>query len=460
MMSTPNADAPIQPKVLKFLEGLRRKNKLVSGVQLVGLLAGKPDETILDVDSMSLRGDLQSISEDITTLLQQRANDRRASVRAQLVSQGEEPIFLSCRPNVDIPSLLPQRQGGRHEDDEGNPDVDSVPGYQPDEDPATVAAFTRGGLRHQGAIFALELYKQNQASIRLTLATSLHREARDARKIDQLERQIVRYQNIFEQAVLAREALLDRQAERQLEIDRVKQKDKWLQDGFAKIVSLVALHAPAIMEKFDVAIDPRAREMLYDIVGSVPAAKNYVNAMKMASSMAEQSNGHTNGASHGAAPTLPQNTQTTAGAIAQSTISGGGETVGAGALAVFSALTVQFLTAVKDKFTMVRPMLAAEHATLLDKIVELSEAHGAVFQAVGNAALQGQSQVKADGPSPTGEEDRKMIQFMDLCGTFFGTIRPADIEKMSRFLPTTACNALDEIQKSFDLSKLIQTSAN
>jgi hypothetical protein len=468
-MTTPASDPPLQPKILKFLEGLRRKGKLTTNIQLVELLAGRPSETILDIDPIALRGDLRAIADDITALLQQRADERRASVRSNLVTTDEE-LFLPCRPSASESPIVRRR----HVDEEGLSElVDNAAGF-PEEDPASVSSFVRGGLRHQGAVFSLELFKQVQAQFRLTLAAALRREERDTRRIDQLERQVVRYQNAFDQVMLTKEQLLDRQAERQLEVDRVKQKDKWMQDGFAKIISLVALHAPAILPKFGIALDPRAREILYDVVGSVPAAKPYVNAMRLASSMTEQggteekkltngSNGAgSNNATHTNGAATNGSTQTTAGAIAQSTISGGGESVGAGALAIFSALTTQFLTGVKDKMVMVRPMLAEEHATLLDKILELSEAHGSVFQAVGNAAIQGHVQVTADGggPPPSGEEDKKLMRFVDLCGVFFAAVRPADAEKMHKFLAPAARGALDELRRDFDLSKLAQPTAN
>ena len=296
----------------------------------------------------------------------------------------------------------------------------------------------------------MEALTQNRQMFRLTMGAALRREERDTRRIQQLEGQVLRYQEVIEQAILVRENLLDRQAERQFEIERVKQRDKWMQDGFAKIVSIVALHAPAILPKFGVDIDPRAKEILFDVVGQVAAAKPFLSAMRLASDVAER--GGTNGSNGHAPPPPPP--PTTAGAIAASTVSGGGESVGAGALAVYAGITVEFINLVRDKLSMVKPMLETRASELLDKVIELTDAHGKTFQTIGQAAIAGEATTaaKSGGGSFDSEDDRKLLRFVDLCGQFFGSMGSEDFDKIRMLVPQKSREALDEIRRDYHMT--------
>ena len=449
--TTLSGEQPLQPQITKYLDGLRRRNKLKSGVKLVIQCVGQPDETILDVPPEPLKGDLNDVAEDIVMTLQRRADERRVGIRSNLVAQGEEPLFLRCRPTP--PSTL---ASSRRSIDTGHPDVidgdennNGNGGGGFDDDDPFASRMGTPKLANQAAQFAMEALGQNRAMFRLTIASALRREERDGRRIMQLEGQVARYQEILDQAVLMREQLLDRQAERNLEIDRVKQKDKWMQDGFAKIVSLIALHAPAILPKFGVQIDPRAREILFDIVGSVAAAKPYVSAMRLAADMADGSGPEpqkTNGVSH-TNGTGSSSTTATAGSVAATTIAGNGETVATRSLAVYAAVAVDFISSVRDKLGMVRGVLKPEQTALMDKLLELTDAHGKSFVTIGQAAMQGAAQVTSPAPAPETEEDKKILRLMDLSATFWESLRPDDIEKMRAFLPTKAKEVLDEIGK-------------
>ena len=266
----------LQPKITQFLDGLRQKNKLKSGARLVETIVGKPNDTLFDIPGEALT-EIESVAEEIVSVLQRRADERGVSIRTQLIVDGVEPLYLPCKPTAPASPTALARRGDatyRAEIMSDNPE-----GFGGEEEPQGPPR-----LAHQAAAFAMEALSQNRAMFRLTIGSSLRREERDTRIIAQREAQITRYQQMYDQAVLIREQLLDRTAERQLEIDRVKQRDKWMQEGFAKIVSLIVLHAPMLLQKFGMQVDPRARELLFDIVGSVGAAKPYVNAMKMAAS--------------------------------------------------------------------------------------------------------------------------------------------------------------------------------
>jgi hypothetical protein len=420
-------DQPLQPKISRFLDGLRRK-KLKSDIQLVELFVGKPAETLNEIPPEALRGDIYGIADDIAAVVQRRADDKRSSVRAQLIVEGEEPLHLLCNPTpVPVTQVL-----ARRERDVLDADLAGHDGFD-------IRQTGAPKLSHQAAQFALDFNHQNQVMFKLTIASAVRREERDAREIAQLRAQVARYQEVLDKAVLLREQLLDRQAERQLEVDRVKQKDQWIQDGFAKIVSLVVLHAPDVMHKFGIDVDPRAREVLFDVVGSVAAAKPYVQAMKTAALIADK-----NASANGVTPT--NGTAPTAGSIASSTITAGGETIGASALAVYASVAVEFINSVKDKLSMVRMALDENQTKLLNQLLELTEAHGKVFQTIGQAALQGGSQVTAAAP-PDSEEDKRILRLMELSATYWESLRPEDVEKMRAFLPTRAREALDEIRK-------------
>ena len=439
----PPIEESLQPRIVKFLETFRRKGKPKT-LHLVELRVGHPEETLLEVDQEALRGDPNNIAEEITTVLQRRADDRRTSVRSELRCTGEDPIYLTCRPAP--PTSLAVNHRTNDGDDTEVPAPDGSGGIGEDEFLPRGA----GSLRHQGALFAMEALTQNRQMFRLTMGAALRREERDTRRIQQLEGQVLRYQEVIEQAILVRENLLDRQAERQFEIERVKQRDKWMQDGFAKIVSIVALHAPAILPKFGVDIDPRAKEILFDVVGQVAAAKPFLSAMRLASDVAER--GGSNGSNGHAPPPPPP--PTTAGAIAASTVSGGGESVGAGALAVYAGITVEFINLVRDKLSRVKPMLETRASELLDKVIELTDAHGKTFQTIGQAAIAGEATTaaKSGGGSFDSEDDRKLLRFVDLCGQFFGSMGSEDFDKIRMLVPQKSREALDEIRRDYHMT--------
>jgi hypothetical protein len=437
----PPIDESLQPRVVKFLETIRRKGKPKT-LHLVELRVGHPEETLLQIDPEALRGDPNNVAEEIATVLQRRADDRRTSVRSELRCTGEDPVYLTCRPAP--PTTLAINHRTNDGDDTEVPVPDGTSGIGEDEFLPRGA----GSLRHQGALFAMEALTQNRQMFRLTMGAALRREERDTRRIQQLEGQVLRYQEVIEQAILVRENLLDRQAERQFEIERVKQRDKWMQDGFAKIISIVALHAPAILPKFGVAIDPRAKEILFDVVGQVAAAKPFLNAMRLASDVAER--GGSNGYSNGHAPPPAAPPPTTAGAIAASTVSGGGESVGAGALAAYSAIVVEFINLTRDKLSMVKPLLETRAGELLDKVVELTDAHGKMFQTIGQAAMAGQATTEAKPGDP--EDDRKLLRFVDLCGGFFGSMGSEDFDKIRMLVPQKSREALDEIRRDYHIT--------
>ena len=450
MMPPPVLDQPLQPKILKFLETLKRKNK--KSASLVETFAGKPSKTLLDLDDEALRGDLEGMAEDIVTILQRHADDQRRRVQSQLMAEGEEPIYLPCRPTVQASSLAPKYNRTNPMDDEHEAEILGPGESLPDDGFAGVGGGTPR-LADQAAAFAMDALGHNRAMFRLTMASAIRREHDDRRRILQLEGQVARYQEVIDKAVLVREQLLDRQAERTLEIDRVKQRDQWMQDGFAKIFGLVALHAPSILPKFGIEIDPRAREVLFDIVGSVAAAKPYVTAMRMASTL-------------GATPPPPlpakkADTATTAGAVAATTVVGGGAAAAASTLAAYASVAVRFISGVKDKLTMVRGMLPAEQVELMDQLLQLTETHGAAFQAVGQAVLQGSAQVTAptDGATPpvgsVSDEDKKLARFIDLCSDFWTFVRPEDDDKMRSFLPAQAKAVLDEVRRDYQFSKAV-----
>ena len=449
-MMPPILEQPLQPKIFKFLDGLRRKNKK-SGARLIETCVGKPDETLLEIENEALLGDIEGVADEIATMLQRRADDRRTRIRSQLMADGEEPLYLPCRPSVPASALAPKYNGRMDSmDDAGEAaQVLNPEDGLPDDGYAGMAGAPK--LSHQAAQFALDALGHNRAMFRLTMASAIRREHDDRRRILQLEGQVSRYQEVIDKAVLVREQLLDRQAERTLEIDRVKQRDQWMQDGFAKIFGLVALHAPSILPKFGIDIDPRAREVLFDIVGSVAAAKPYVSAMRLAASVGEN-----------APPPPPKkvDTATTAGAVAATTVVGGGTAVAASTLAAYASIAVRFISGVKDKLTMVRGMLPTDQVELMDQLLQLTETHGAMFQAVGQAVLQGGSQVTAPAagaaPPPPGgasSEEKRLAKFIDLCSDFWTFARPEDDDKMRAFLPAQAKAALDEVRRDYTFAK-------
>jgi hypothetical protein len=504
----PNADSPLQPRIVKFLDGLKKQGKLIHKLQLSETFFNKPAETLLDIEPQQmLQGDLEAVADDILQVLQAKADERRAKVRASLAC-GSAAILLPCRPS-ETPAPIVVRKNGtiaaaRDGGDGFDLDDDENGGGMDGSGDSFERQFMGGGLRHQGAIFALEALTQGRATFRMAIASSLRREERDARTIDRLERQIARYQAIHEQAILAREQLLDRQAERGLEIERVKQRDKWMQDGFAKVIALIALHAPDLLLKVGVNIDPRARELLFDIVGTVGAAKPFVNAMRSAATVAESEiqkrgsfdnsapagarpdrgspdrgppadrneplgggspNGRLtearldNSTSGGAAGGGGAGTQTTAGAIAATTVAAtSGEAVGAGGLAVFAGLTVDLLTSLESKLSMVQPMLDDRQRQLLDQIQKLMSEHGRSFVAVGQAAMAGTATyAKGDASAGGGGggalarmgnvEDAAIMRLLDLSVQFWVALREEDVGKMMKFLGGRAKEALTEIRK-------------
>ena len=457
-MMPPVASVPaedLQPKIHKFFDGLRRRNKLKNGAKLEELCIGKPTETLLDMPAEALVGDLDGVADEVTSVLQQRAEDRRLGIRCQLVVPGEEPLLLKCRPTTSGVAALTRRRA--NEDGVEVLDAEDLDGSggggdgMGGGDDPFAGMGRRTPLRDQAAAFAMESLTQVRAMGKLTIMSALRREERDARRILQLETQIGRYQQILDNAIVIREQLLDRQAERSLEIDRVKAKDKWMQDGLAKIISLVALHAPFILPKLGIQMDPRAKEVLFDVIGSVAAAKPYVNAIRAASAISDDTPTKTNGVQ-----TSSPTTATTAGAIAATTIAGAGETVATNSLAIYSAIAVEFISGVRDKLALVEPALKEEHRTLLAKLVELTDRHGKSFLAVGQAAVQGRAQVMNQGPMQGEEspEDRKYVRMIDLSGTFWASLRPEDVEKMRLHLPPKAREALEEIRRDYDFSSI------
>jgi hypothetical protein len=476
-MMPPPARA-IQPQIASYLRRLNRGK--IHQIQLIETRFKLPNETLSAADGEAL-SDIAHTSGELASILQERANERRTAVKAQLVIDGEgapEPLHLIAHPEH---MMAGPRRGAVDELTWGNGNGGGDGAYEivDDENGESNRYMREDGsdgwgpfghrptLRDQAAAFASDAIQQTRAMFKLTMGAALERERRDAAEIARLRDYIRKLMSVHEQAVLEREDLLDRKAHRQLEVDRIKTRDKWMQDGFSKVVAIVALHAPALLVKFGGAMDARAKEILFDIVSGVESAKPYVNAMRAASAIADKgsngSNGSktTNGANGPAPEALALPPHTTAGAIASATIEAPeGVKVAASAVAIFASWVVEFLQSARPKLVLARGALDEKQNTQLDKILEVMDQQGEMFLSVGRAAVAGT--VKAmDAPPGSGpgfgaeatsDDEKKMSRLIDLSAQFWMAIRPSDADEMRKFLPLEAREALDEVRRDYDFS--------
>jgi len=317
--------------------------------------------------------------------------------------------------------------------------------------------------RHIASHLALHAVHALQANQELMISSARQQREADARELDNLRRRIAQLEADRDELVQLREDLLDRTQARELETQRTLERDAWVRSGLEKIVSIVALHSPQLLEHINKQMSPEQLALLLDIVRSTAAGKAAADGLQMGL-LQRYKNGN------GAAPPreLPKNgassngaaTSTTAGDLASTVVSDGTTAVAAGGAFLFCCMVSEFLTGLRPKLVLVRGALDETQTAQLDGILKAIDDNQKIWVPVARAAQAKELKVVegAKGAEPNAAEQK----FFDLSVDFWTIIakEPKALNKLKSAIPARALPLVDELAREFSFDKVESAAAS
>jgi hypothetical protein len=295
----------------------------------------------------------------------------------------------------------------------------------------------------------------------------------DARELDRLRHRIVQLEATRDELIQMREDLMDRTHSRELEMRRTLERDAWMRDSLTKVVSVLALHAPQLLEDANKKMSPEQVSILLDIVRStgITPLKHAADAM----SRGLLTGGATEEKSNGAPATYggstyepPKNgngaaapsTTTTAGDIASTVVSDGALAVEAGGAFVFCVMVSEFLTNLRPKLVLVRGALDPTQTTQLDNILKGIDDNHKKWVPIAQAAIAKNLKTVEGAPkgvTPDAEEQK----FFDLSVDFWTLIakEPKALAKLKGAIPSKALPIVEELAQQFNFDKVQSAAA-
>lgn len=309
--------------------------------------------------------------------------------------------------------------------------------------------------RHIASNLAIHSLRALQANQELMISSARQQRDADARELENLRRRIDNLEAARDELVEIREQLLDRSAARELEMTRTLEKDKWVREGLTKILAIIALHSPQILEHLNKSMSPAQVSVMLDIVRSTGVGPLAAAADVMEKGMIANLSGGSppppqiqNGSNGHAA-------QGTAAEVAQAAVSAEDKAKIAftGELAVFACGVDELLANLGPKLAMVRSALSEDEIKKLDAVTAGLVAGREKWRAVAAAALNGTAQVVATPKGAEAGQDEQ--KFFDLNIDFWGIVskEPPVLNKIKKSLPPKALSIVEEMLKDFSFDK-------